>query len=103
MLPVVPDTVPVVMLPTGENVLEIVSGRVRLLDPSTAPREVIQAAESMAASTGMAGATLLVVDDDPAMLQVLQAIGEREGMFVRTLANAERLVEEIDEHRTRCC
>lgn len=98
-LPAVPDTVPVVMLPTANTVMETQSTRVRLLDPSTDPRAVIQTAESMAAYTGMAGATMLVVDDDPAMLQVLQAIGESEGMFVRTLAGAERLLEELDEHR----
>jgi len=98
-LPAVPEAVPVVMLPTGESLIDTPSTRVRLLDPSTDPREVIQAAESMAAHTGMAGATMLVVDDDPAMLEVLRAIGESEGMFVRTTANAEGLIELLVEHR----
>ncbi len=89
-LPAVPEAVPVVMLPTGESLVDTASTRVRLLDPSTDPREIIQAAESMAAHTGMAGATMLVVDDDPAMLEVLRTIGESKGMFVRTTANAER-------------
>lgn len=98
-LPAVPDSVPVVMLPTGGSLGGGYAARVRFLDPATEPSEVIQAAESMAAQTGMAGATLLVVDDDPAMLGVLRAIGESEGMFVRTLGDAERLVEALEEHR----
>ena len=98
-LPTVPDAVPVVMLPTGGSVPEHYSRRVSLLDPSTEPSEVIEAAESMAAHTGMAGATMLVVDDDPAMLAVLRSIGAAEGMFVRALTSAERLIEALDEHR----
>lgn len=98
-LPAVPDSVPVVMLPTGDTLPDTDASRVRLLDPSTSALEVILAAESMAAYTGMAGATMLVVDDDPAMLDVLRGIGESEGMFVRTAVNAERLLEQLDEHR----
>lgn len=97
--PSVPDSVPVVMLPTGGSAGAVSSPGVRFLDPATVPSEVIQIAESMAAHTGMAGATMLVVDDDPAMLVVLRSIGESEGMFVRTVGNAEHLIEELDEHR----
>ncbi len=96
--PSVPDAVPLVMLPTGDGLLESHSTRVRLLDPSTDPREVIQVAESMAAHTGMAGATMLAIDDDSAMLDVLRAIGESEGMFVRTATTAEHLMQELDQH-----
>ena len=70
-----------------------------MLDAATEAREVLQVAETMAAQTGMAGATLLVVDDDPAMLEALRAIGEGEGMFVETLSSAVDLHAALEEHR----
>lgn len=97
MAPVVPEGVPVVLLSDGEGPSASMGGRVRVIDAGLEPRELLQIAESMAAQTGMAGATMLVVDDDPAMLQLVRSIGEAEGMFVRTATSAERLIEELEE------
>lgn len=96
MMPLVPEGVPVVLLSDGEGPSASVGGRVRVIDAMLDPRELLQIAESMAAQTGMAGATMLVVDDDPAMLQLVRSIGEAEGMFVRTAESAERIIEDLE-------
>lgn len=93
----VPDGVPTVLLQGSDGVVAAHGARTRVLDIDADPREVLQVAESMAAHTGMAGATLLVVDDDPAMLEMIRAIGEAEGMFVSTATSAVELVAELEK------
>lgn len=92
----VPDGVPVVLLQGSDGVVRPHGARTRVLDLDADPREILQVAESMAAQTGMAGATMLVVDDDPAMLELLRAIGEGEGMFVETATSAADLLEKLE-------
>jgi DNA-binding response OmpR family regulator len=94
----VPEGVPLVLLQGSEGLVSQPGTLVRVLDASSDPREVLHVAESLAAHTGMAGATLMVVDDDPAMLEAIRAIGEGEGMYVQTLASAVDLSAALDEH-----
>ena len=95
----VPEDLPLVLLQEGEVEVAPHSVRARVVDARTDPREVLLIAESLAAHTGMAGANILVVDDDPAMLDLLRAIGESAGMFMVTLPDADRLAEALVEHR----
>jgi DNA-binding response OmpR family regulator/HPt (histidine-containing phosphotransfer) domain-containing protein len=92
-LPPLPEGVPIVMLGHLEGASS--AGRVRILDPGADASEVMRIAESLAAQTGLAGASLYVVDDDPSMLEMLRVVGEAEGMFVRTAGSADGLIEEL--------
>jgi CheY-like chemotaxis protein len=94
-----PESVPLVLLHLPGEPIADHPERVRVVDAATDAREVLQIAESVAAHTGMAGATMLVVDDDPAMLDLLRAIGEGEGMFVVTLDGAAGLDAALATHR----
>jgi len=92
-LPTLPEGVPVVML--GHMEAPSAGGRVRILDPGAEASEVMRIAESLAAQTGLAGASLYVVDDDAAMLELLRRVGESEGMFVRTATSAADLLAQL--------
>jgi DNA-binding response OmpR family regulator len=94
-LPALPEGVPVLMLGPAES--PTVGGRVRTLVAGADASEVLRIAESLAAQTGLAGASLLVVDDDPAMIAMLRAVGEHEGMFVRTASSADDLLRQLGE------
>jgi DNA-binding response OmpR family regulator/HPt (histidine-containing phosphotransfer) domain-containing protein len=94
-----PESVPLVLLHVPGEPIASHGARARVIDAATDPRDVLQIAESIAAHTGMAGATMLVVDDDPAMLDLLRAIGEGEGMFVVTLDGPADLDAALLMHR----
>lgn len=95
----VPDGIPLVLLHDPAQPVAPHPIRARLVDVATDPRELLLIAESLSSHTRMAGATLLVVDDDPAMLDLVHALGEREGMFVRSRREAKDLEEVLDEMR----
>ncbi len=95
----VPEGVPTILLQGSDGVVATHGARTRVLDLESDAREILQVAESMATHTGMAGATLLVVDDDPAMLAVIRAIGEADGMYVATAGSAAQLVERLEADR----
>ena len=94
-----PEGVPLLLLrtPGGEVVPRIATARV--LDAATDPREVLMIAESMATRTGLVGVTILVVDDDVAMVDLLRTLCERQGMFVESRHDAVDLARTIDEVR----
>lgn len=94
-----PEGVPLLLLrtPGGEVVPRIATARV--LDAATDPREVLMIAESMATRTGLVGVTILVVDDDHAMVDLLRSLCERQGMFVEARHDAVDLARTIDEVR----
>ncbi len=95
-VPSLPDGVPVVML--GAGAPDAAPGsRLRIIDPGLEAPEVMRIAESLAAQTGLAGATLFVVDDDPEMLALLRVLGEAEGMFVKSAPDAEGLFAQISD------
>ena len=96
---VVPDGVPFVLLQDVDGEVAPHASAARILDVRTDPREVLLVTESLAAHTAMAGASMLVVDDDPAMLDLLRAIGEGAGMFVETISSADRIEEAVESHR----
>lgn len=94
-----PEGVPLLLLrtPGGEVVPRLATARV--LDAATDPREVLMIAESMATRTGLVGVTILVVDDDHAMVDLLRSLCERQGMFVEARHDAVDLARTIDEVR----
>lgn len=94
----VPEGVPLVLLQDADAEA-VPHAHARMLDARTDPREVLLVAESLAAHTAMAGASMLIVDDDPAMLDLLRAIGEGAGMFVETISTAEDIEAAIETHR----
>ncbi len=93
----VPDGVPLILLHDPAHPVAAHSIRARVVDAATEPRELLLIAESLSSHTRMAGATLLVIDDDPAMLDLVHALGEREGMFVRSRTDAVGIEQELDE------
>lgn len=95
----VPDGIPHLLLRTpGAPVAEHPPGA-RLFEAATDPRELLHIAESLATHGGLVGVTVLVVEDDPAMLALLRALGERQGMFVETRADATDIVTALDAAR----
>ncbi len=95
----VPDGVPLVLLHDPSMPVAPHSIRARLVDAATDPREILLIAESLSTHTRMAGATMLVVDDDPMMIDLMHALGEREGMFVRSRQDAIGIEAVLDEVR----
>ena len=72
---------------------------VRILRIADDPAGVFDVAGRASDGTSWAGATILVCDDDADMRQLVQAIGEQAGMRVATLADPDRLLEELDRQR----
>lgn len=96
---VVPESVPVVLLVEPGARVPSRGGTTRVVDASTDPREILMVAESLSSHTRMAGATVLVIDDDAQMLELLRTLGEREGMFVRTQTATTDLEATIEKTR----
>ncbi len=94
-----PEGVPLLLLRTPGGAVAARPVGARLLDAATDAREVLLIAESMATRTGLVGVTILVVDDDHAMVDLLRALCERQGMFVEARHDARDLVATIDEVR----
>ena len=93
-----PEGVPLILLRTAGGVVAHNIGA-RVLDAATDPREILQMAESLATRTGLVGLTMLVVEDDPAMSDLLRSLGERQGMFVETRGDALDIEAVIDAIR----
>lgn len=95
----VPEGVPLLLLRGHDGVVAPRSSSARLLDASTDPREILLMAASLATRTGLVGVTLLIVDDDVAMIDLLRSMCERQGMFVESRTDARDIVRTIDEVR----
>lgn len=95
----VPEGVPLILLRTPDGELAPNSATARIVDASTNPREILLMAESLATRTGLLGVTILVVDDDTAMIDLLRSLCERQGMFVESRADAKDISRIIDEVR----
>lgn len=95
----VPDGIPLLLLRGNEGAVAPRRSDARLLEASTDAREILQMAESLASRTGLVGVTLLVVEDDPAMSELLRAMCERQGMFVETRGDANDILTTLDEVR----
>jgi DNA-binding response OmpR family regulator len=95
----VPDGVSVVLLQDTDGQVAPHADGACVMDQGSDAHDVLVVVESLAEHTGMAGASMLVVDDDAAMLEVLRAIGEAAGMYVETIASADAIVEVLDRHR----
>lgn len=94
-LPPVPEGVPVVLLGAAETPSAV--PLVRAVDEGADAAEVIRVAESLAAQQGLAGASLLLLADDPALIASLTALGTHEGMFVRRASGVEELQRQLQE------
>ncbi len=92
----VPDGVAHLMLrvPGGETATRRMGARV--LDAHTDPKEILHIAESLATHAGLVGVAVLVVEDDPAMAALLRALGERQGMFVESRADATDIIATLE-------
>lgn len=75
--------VPVIVLGAPAGV--VATSDAALLPAGAGAAELLAAAERLAARASWAGATVLVVDDDPAVLAVVRAVVEGSGVHVRTL------------------
>jgi len=95
----VPEGVPLLLLRGADGAVVNRSPSARLLEASTDPREILLMAESLATRTGLVGVTLLIVDDDAAMIALLRAMCERQGMFVEARSDARDIVRAIEEVR----
>jgi DNA-binding response OmpR family regulator len=95
----VPDGVPLILLRGEDGVVAPRAASSRLVDASISPRELLLLAESMATRTGLLGVTLLVIEDDPEMSELLRALCERQGMFVETRRDATDILETLEEIR----
>ncbi|MBX7120465.1 MAG: response regulator [Gemmatimonadaceae bacterium] len=93
-LPALPEGVPVVLLGASELPSAGVT-RVRLVDPGADAAEVVRVAESLAAQQGLAGASLVALAAGAPLTALLEAIGEREGMFVRVAADRAALFAQL--------
>lgn len=93
------DGVPLLLLRTPGGAVAARPVGARILEAATDAREVLMIAESMATRTGLVGVTILVVDDDHAMVELLRALCERQGMFVEARHDARDLAATIDEVR----
>ncbi len=95
----VPEGVPLLLLRGKDGAVAPRSASSRLLEASTDPREIMLMAESLATHTGLVGVSLLIVDDDVAMIDLLRAMCERQGMFVESRTDARDIINTIDEVR----
>ena len=95
----VPQGVPLILLRGEDGVVAPRAASSRLVDVSISPRELLLLAESMATRTGLLGVTLLVIEDDPEMSELLRALCERQGMFVETRRDAHNILETLQEIR----
>jgi DNA-binding response OmpR family regulator len=95
----VPEGVPLLLLRGADGAVASRSASARLLEASTDAREILLMAESLATRTGLVGVTLLIVDDDDAMIALLKAMCERQGMFVESRTDARDIMRAIDEVR----
>jgi DNA-binding response OmpR family regulator/HPt (histidine-containing phosphotransfer) domain-containing protein len=94
-----PDGIPHLVLRTPGAPVAPQPPTVRIFEASTDPRELLHIAESLATHAGLVGVTVLVVEDDPAMSDLLRALGERQGMFVETRGDATDIVTALDAVR----
>jgi DNA-binding response OmpR family regulator len=92
----VPDGVAHVMLRSAGGSVATRRAGARVLDATTDAKEVLHIAESLATHAGLVGVSVLVVEDDPAMAALLRALGERQGMFVESRADASDIVATLE-------
>lgn len=95
----VPEGVPLLLLRGADGAVAPRAVGSRLLEAATDPREILLMAESMATRSGLVGVSLLIVDDDVAMVDLLRAMCERQGMFVESRTDARDIVQTIEEVR----
>lgn len=95
----VPDGVPLLLLRGLDGTVAPRAPGSRLLEAGSDPREILLMADSLATRGGLAGVTLLIVDDDEAMIALLRAMCERQGMFVESRTDARQMIRTIEEVR----
>ena len=92
----VPDGVAHLMLRPAGGVLAPRRVGARVLDANTDAKEILHIAESLATHAGLVGVSVLVVEDDPAMAELLRALGERQGMFVESRPDASDIIATLE-------
>lgn len=89
----------VVVAPAGRPVVLPEGVPLVPADAASQPAQVLQLAESLAARMGLAGVTLLIVDEDPAVLDLVRSIVVGDGMTVENLPTASELDAALVAHR----
>ena len=70
-----------------------------VIDAGEPPARLLTLVQELAARADFGGATLLVVDDDPAILVIVRALAEHDGMRVVTLDSPAGLQDAIDREQ----
>jgi DNA-binding response OmpR family regulator len=69
---------------------------IRVVDLGTDAREIIDILEHLARHEGIAGGTVLLVDDSPVVLTLLRAFSERAGLQVETASDGNDFIARLD-------
>ncbi len=87
--------VPVVLMRDADSPTRHVTENMTVVDAGVDAHDLMMTIEARTPHSTLAGVTLLVVEDDPETSELLRAIGERQGMFVETRADANDIVETL--------
>lgn len=91
----VPEHTPVVVLRDGDGPVARPTANVMVVDATLDPRDLLRTIESRGQQSALTGVTALVVEDDPAMSDLLRALAEQHGMFVEVATDAEHLSDKL--------
>ncbi|MBX3175056.1 MAG: response regulator [Gemmatimonadaceae bacterium] len=97
--PDVPLDVTWVVLREGEEAVPSPRERMTVVDLGADARDVISVLETRAHASPLAGSTVLLIEDDEHMAELLRMLGERQGMFVEARGNASGIRQLIDDLR----
>jgi len=90
---------PIVMMRDANTPPQRASANMTFVDAGVDAHDLMMTIEARTPHSTLTGVTLLVIEDDPEMSVLLRAIGERQGMFVQTRADAADIVETLSTVR----
>lgn len=88
--------VPLVVMRDAGTPAPRVTANMTIVDAGVDAHDLMMTIEARTPHSALAGVTLLVIEDDPEMSALLRAIGERQGMFVETRADASEIVQALE-------
>lgn len=95
----VSNDIPIVMMHAVDTPLPRATANMTIVDVGADARDLMVTIEARTPHSMVAGVTLLVIEDDPEMSMLLRAIGERQGMFVETRADAADITAVLEKVR----
>lgn len=87
--------VPVVLMRDADTPTRQITANMTIVDAGVDAHDLMMIIEARTPHAALAGVTLLVIEDDPETSVLLRAMGERQGMFVETRADATDIVETL--------